>query len=477
VIGSLVNVFKIPDLRRKILFTILIIAVYRVGMYMPIPGTHPEYLNALVAAEEEAGAGGGAGLGGYLNFIARITGGSFGPFLFSLGIMPYISASIILQLLTQAVPALEKLAKEGESGRRKINEYTRYLTVLLCLIQASFIARVGSYVPGQSLADAQWRGGGVSPVMYYLVCVVAMAGGTILLMWLGELVDEYGIGNGISLIIMAGIVDRLPAVAQYLYQNATIEFLGFAGGVGKIGIETVFLILVMFVGVIIGVVLITQAQRRIPIQQAKHTRGRRMYGGQRQYLPLRVNQAGVIPVIFASSLLYLPMYLFRALARAVPSNPEESSWAWLWPVVQELQEAFTYGQLIHMLAYVALIFVFCYFWTAITFQPREIANNLRDRGNFVPGMRPGKRTADYLERVVNRITYVGAAFLAVVAILPVVVSRVTDVSMLMTGFLGGTGLLIIVSVALDLVQRIESHLVMRHYEGFLAAGRVKGRRG
>ena len=468
-IGSLVNVFKIPELRRKILFTILIIAVYRIGMYMPIPGTHAGFLNALVAAEESAEAGGGAGLGGYLNFIARITGGSFGPFLFSLGIMPYISASIILQLLTQAVPSLEKLAKEGESGRRKINEYTRYLTVLLCLVQASFIAKTDAFVAGQGAGSEGWRGGDVSPVMFYLVCVVAMTGGTILLMWLGELVDEYGIGNGISLIIMAGIVDRLPAVAQYLYQNATVEFQGFYGGTGRIGIEMVFLILVMFVGVIVGVVLITQAQRRIPIQQAKHTRGRRMYGGQRQYLPLRVNQAGVIPVIFASSLLFLPMFLFNWVYEAAANT-------WAAELTREVRDAFQGGP-IYMLVYVGLIFLFCYFWTAITFQPREIANNLRDWGNFVPGMRPGKRTADYLERVVNRITYVGAAFLAAVAILPVIVRTLTGVGGVVTGFLGGTGLLIIVSVALDLVQRIESHLVMRHYEGFLAEGRVKGRRG
>jgi len=466
VIGSLVNVFKIPELRRKILFTILIIAVYRLGMYMPIPGTDPALLTRLAAQEETAEA---TGLGGYLNFIARITGGSFGPFLFSLGIMPYISASIILQLLTQAIPSLEKLAKEGESGRRKINEYTRYLTVLLCLIQASFIAKTDAYVPGVDLGRAAWRGGEVSPVMFYLVCSVAMTAGTILLMWLGELVDEYGIGNGISLIIMAGIVDRLPAVAIYIHQNATLEFLSFYGGAGKIGIETVFLILVMFISVIIGVVLITQAQRRIPIQQAKHTRGRRMYGGQRQYLPLRVNQAGVIPVIFASSLLFLPMSLFGMLS-------EVTQGTWAWPIMQEFSNAFGGGP-IYVLVYVGLIFVFCYFWTAITFQPREIANNLRDWGNFVPGMRPGRRTADYLERVVNRITYVGAAFLAAVAILPIVVSNVTGVDRIVTGFLGGTGLLIIVSVALDLVQRVESHLIMRHYEGFLAEGRVRGRRG
>jgi len=465
VIGSLVNVFKIPELRRKILFTVLIIAVYRVGMYMPIPGTHSEFLKSY-AEQEQSGAGmeGGGGVGGYLAFIARITGGSFGPFLFSLGIMPYISASIILQLLTQAIPKLEKLAKEGESGRKKINEYTRYLTVLLCLIQATFISKGAGFGGTQG----GWRGEGVSPVMFKLVCITAMCAGTLLLMWLGELVDEYGIGNGISLIIMAGIVDRLPAVALYLYQNGTLEFLSFQAA-EKIGIETVFLVVVMFVAVIVGVVLITQAQRRIPIQQAKHTRGRRTYGGQRQYLPLRVNQAGVIPVIFASSLLYLPMYLFGTLATSTQGT-------WAWPIFQELSVAFQYGSLMHLLVYVALIFVFCYFWTAIQFQPREMANNLRDWGNFIPGMRPGRRTADYLEKVMNRITYVGAAFLASVAILPITVSSLTGVSTLMTGFLGGTGLLIIVSVALDVVQRVESHLIMRHYEGFLAEGRVRGRR-
>jgi preprotein translocase subunit SecY len=461
VIESLVNVFKIPELRRKIFFTLLIIAVYRLGMFIPIPGTHAEYLRTLIE-QGQSGLGGG-GLRDYLSFIARITGGSFQPFLFALGIMPYISASIILQLLTQAVPSLEKLAKEGETGRRKINEYTRYLTVLLCLIQAAFIINTNHFSQGG------WRSD-VSPFMYFLVCVTAMTAGTVFLMWMGELVDEFGIGNGISLIIMAGIVDRLPAVGGYLRDNATMEFLSFQSAEGKIGIETVFVIAVMFVAVIVGVVLITQAQRRIPIQQAKHTRGRRTYGGQRQYLPLRVNQAGVIPVIFASSLLYLPMYLFRMLA-------ERSSGTWADSLTREVAEVFSYGNYIYLLIYVALIFIFCYFWTAIQFQPREMADHLRDWGSFIPGMRPGRRTAEYLERVMNRITYVGSAFLAVVAILPLVVSLLTNVPMLMTGFLGGTGLLIIVSVALDVVQRVESHLIMRHYEGFLAEGRVHGRRG
>jgi preprotein translocase subunit SecY len=456
VIASLVNIFKIPELRRKILFTLLIIVAYRMGMYIPIPGTDPGYLEQLLSADSQLGGGGG-GLGDYLAFIARITGGSFQPFLFCLGIMPYISASIILQLLTQSVPTLEKLAKEGEAGRRKINEYTRYLTVALCLIQAVFVFK------------SAWQGaeGTISPTMYRLVCITAMTAGTILLMWLGELVDEFGIGNGISLIIMAGIVDRLPGVMQYLRQRATLEFLSFQAE-KQIGIEMVLLIIAMFVGVVIGVVMITQAQRRIPIQQAKHTRGRRTYGGQRQYLPLRVNQAGVIPVIFASSLLYIPMYLFGWVSEA-------SAGTWVSPVTFEMAEVFKYDNVVHLLIYVGLIFVFCYFWTAIQFQPKEMSEHLRDWGSFIPGMRPGRRTAEYLEKVMNRITYVGAAFLSVVAIVPITVSLLTSVSMLMTGFLGGTGLLIIVSVALDVVQRIESHLIMRHYEGFLVEGRVRGR--
>ena len=469
-IAALFNVFKIPELRRKILFTLLIIVAYRFGMFVPIPGTSPGYLHEMMSLRD-TGMGGGGGLADYLNFIAQITAGSMQPFLFALGIMPYISASIILQLLTQAVPALEKLAKEGESGRRKITEYTRYLTVFLCVIQAAFITNSRHYT---GVGSSGWVVPGVSQGMYFLVAVTAMTGGTVFLMWLGELIDEFGIGNGISLIIMAGIVDRLPAVAKYLMDNATMEFLSFQAA-EKIGVETVLLIAIMFVLVVIGVVLITQAQRRIPIQQAKHTRGRRQFGGQRQYLPLRVNQAGVIPVIFASSLLYIPMYLFGALHDWVFRTWSGSAWAVTF--TQELQEAFGWNSYIHLLFYVALIFVFCYFWTAIQFQPKEMSEHLRDWGSFIPGMRPGRRTAEYLERVMNRITYVGAAFLSVVAIIPYIVNKMTDVSMLMTGFLGGTGLLIIVSVALDVVQRVESHLIMRHYEGFLAEGRVHGRRG
>jgi preprotein translocase subunit SecY len=470
VIASLINVFRIPELRRKIFFTLLIIVVFRLGCYVPIPGTSTHYLTELMGKSDDPESG------GYLGFIAMITGGRMQPFLFALGIMPYISASIILQLLTTTIPSLEKLAKEGEAGRRKINEYTRYLTVPLCVIQAAFI--VGSNI-------LAWRGVD-SGAMYMMVCITAMTAGTIFLMWLGELVDEFGIGNGISLIIMAGIVDRLPGVYYFFKKKATIEFQSFQVEQG-IGIETILLIVMMFVGVVLGVVLITQAQRRIPIQQAKHTRGRRQTAGGRSFLPLRVNQAGVIPVIFASSLLYIPMYLFEYIHNAVTMHisslkqvAEGGSVSWIWAFLDgltfEMGQIFVYTNIVHLLVYVALIFVFCYFWTAISFKPNEMAEHLRDWGSFIPGMRPGRRTAEYLERVMNRITYVGAAFLAVVAIVPVSVSLLTGISMLVTGFLGGTGLLIIVSVALDLVQRVESHLIMRHYEGFLAEGRVRGRR-
>jgi len=415
---------------------------------MPIPGTGWEYLRDLLAS--------GAGDADYLGFIGAITGGTMGPFLFCLGIMPYISASIVLQLLTTVVPSLEKLAKEGEAGRKKINEYTRYLTVLLCVIQGVMIL---------TAKQGQWLAGNedISRPFYTITAMTAITAGTIFLMWLGEQIDEFGIGNGISLIIMAGIVDRLPAVAKILMSEGSWSLTESSG----ISIGTMLLIVAMFVGIVLGVVMITQGQRRIPIQQAKMVRGRRVFGSsQRQYLPLRINQAGVIPVIFASSLLIVPPMLFNYLASTWPNG-----------FTYGLQGAFQYGGVIYQLLYVGLIFVFCYFWTAIQFKPNEMAENLRDYGSFIPGMRPGRRTAEYLEKVMNRITYVGAAFLAIIAIIPLVVSNLTHVPQMITGFLGGTGLLIIVSVALDVVQRIESHLIMRHYEGFLTTGRIRGRRG
>ncbi|HOI54050.1 MAG TPA: preprotein translocase subunit SecY [Phycisphaerae bacterium] len=454
-IRQVANIFSIPELRKRILVTLGLLIVYRLGMYVPIPGTGPEFIRQFAA--ERSGMGGAES---YLSFISTITGGSMLPFLFCLGIMPYISASIVLQLLTTVIPSLEKLAKEGDAGRKKMQEYTRYLTVLLCIVQGAVIISNG--VGGA----ATWLAGSdVNRTLYFIIALVSITTGTVFLMWLGEQIDEFGIGNGVSLIIMAGIVDRLPGIVLNLMQSASWSLTDTASGGVSLGV--VILLGLMFVGIVFGTVMITQGQRRIPIQQARQIRGRRVYGAmQRQYLPLKVNQAGVIPVIFASSLMMIPAWVFGALDK------------WLnWGVTRELQVAFNAneGAIPYIIFYIVLIIVFCYFWVAIQFQPNEMANNLRDYGHFVPGMRPGSRTAEYLEKVMNRITYVGAAFLAGIAIIPLLLSKATNVSMMVTGFLGGTGLLIVVSVALDVVQRIESHLIMRHYEGFLSSGRVKGR--
>jgi preprotein translocase subunit SecY len=461
-IRQAVNIFSIPELRKKVLFTLGAIVIYRLGSYMPIPGTSTAYLQQIISQTNSVDAS-----GGYLGFIAAITGGSMHPFLFCLGVMPYISASIVIQLLTTVVPSLEKLAKEGDVGRKKITEYTRYLTVLLCLVQGAILL---SSSLSSTAGGMGWNQDTSGPgrMIYFLTAVLGITGGTIFLMWLGEQIDEFGIGNGASLIIMAGIIDRLPAVVHYLATNGTWSLTESSGAGISAGV--VILLIMMFVGVVLGTVAVTQGQRRIPLQQARQIRGRRVYGSaQRTYLPLRVNQAGVIPVIFASSLLIIPAWVIAAVMKA-PFFQSSS-------VLMRLHDDLNRGGLVYVLLYIGLIFVFCYFWTAIQFQPNEIANNLRDHGSFIPGMRPGSRTSDYLEKVMNRITYVGSAFLAGIAIIPMLVSDVTGVQTIMTGFLGGTGLLIIVGVALDLVQRIESHLIMRHYEGFLSSGRIHGRQG
>jgi preprotein translocase subunit SecY len=369
--------------------------------------------------------------------------------------MPYISASIILQLFASVYPPLEKLQKEGESGRKKINEYTRYLTVLICLIQAAFwvtyITR-GRQTGGMGLAI-----GGYNGFSYILVSIMTMTAGTVFLMWIGEQIDEYGIGNGISLIIMAGIVARIPdATMSLLFERGRLKpsifMLGGSGVGGEVSLEKLVVLLCMFVIVVVAVVAITKGQRRIPTQSAKHVRGRRVYGGTRQYLPLKVNQAGVMPIIFASSILLLPGFLFKWLSQT-------TGWEWAFRVDQSFErQGYLYN-----LSYIVMIYFFCYFWTAIIFNPKDMANNLKDYGSFIPGYRPGKRTAEYLEKVIMRITYVGAAFLAVVAIIPTLISAAMEVNYAVASFYGGTGLLIVVSVALDLVQKINSHLVMRNY--------------
>jgi preprotein translocase subunit SecY len=301
--------------------------------------------------------------------------------------------------------------------------------------------------------------------LVYFMGVIGLTAGTVFLMWLGEQIDEYGIGNGISLIIMAGIVVRLPWAVGQLADMTSLSLTGEGGG--QIGPAKILFLAGAFVFVVAGAILITQAQRRIPVQQAKHMRGRRVYGGQRQYLPLRVNHGGVMPIIFASSLMIFPSLLFGWLDRR-----------WHGELTRTLNDAFQNGSYTYVLFYIGLIFFFAYFWTTVQFRPKDMANQLRDHGSFIPGLRPGKRTADYLERVMERITYCGAAFLAAVAVIPMVVSRQLDIPFRVSAYLGGTGLLIMVSVALDLVQRIEANLVMRNYGGFLGGStRIKGARG
>jgi preprotein translocase subunit SecY len=443
----LLTVFKIKELRQKIIITILFLAIYRIGFHVPLPIINQQEMIQAMRGSDE----------GLLGLISMFSGGSLSQStIFGLGIMPYISASIIFQLLASVVPALEKLQKEGESGRKKINEYTRYATVFIALIQATFWVRhIAAQRPeGMGLAFQQYSG-----FFYLFSSVLTMTVGTVFLMWLGEQIDEYGIGNGISLIIMAGIVARIPDATQSLlfergHLRQSIFTLGGSGTGGDVGLEKLVVLMLLFVAVVVAVIFITKGQRRIPTQSAKHVRGRRVYGGTRQFLPLRVNQAGVMPVIFASSLLLIPMFVCRWLAQTF-----NASWAYT------LQSAFERQGYVYNLFYIMMIYFFCYFWTAITFNPKDMANNLKDYGSFIPGYRPGKRTADYLERVIMRITYVGAAFLAVVAIIPSLISAALEVNPVVASFYGGTGLLIVISVALDLVQKINSHLVMRNYPG------------
>ena len=446
-------IFTIPELRQKILLTLGLLAIYRVGWQVPLPIVDPQ---AMTAFAEQTG-----GIGDLLRTVAVFSASQLSQAtIFGLGIMPYISASIIFQLLGTVWPPLERLQKEGEAGRKKINEYTRYATVLICIVQSwAYVAFLSSQRVGeQSLIQSSFLVDGRLPFVWQFVAVMTMTAGTIFLMWLGEQIDEFGIGNGISLLIMAGILAAMPSALVELGGDTSWEL---GGGGGKLGIETLLVLAALFVGVVAGVVFMTQGQRRIPTQSAKHVRGRRVYGGTRQYLPLRVNQAGVMPIIFASSLLLFPQMFFQYLSGAFPGSD----------VLRSLHDSFTRGQsYLYNVCYIALIYFFCYFWTAITFNPKEMADNLKNFGAFIPGYRPGKRTADYLERVMERITYVGAGFLALVAVIPTIVGGALGIPAQIASFYGGTGLLIAVSVAFDLVQKIDSHLVMRNYTGLLEKG-------
>jgi preprotein translocase subunit SecY len=453
-LGTVINIFRVQDLRNKVLFTLALLIIYRVGFHIPVPCFDPVKIQGVAGSRESESPLGRAAL-----YMQMFTGGSLDKSsLFGLGIMPYITSSIILMLLGEVVPALKKLRQEGQTGHKKIQEYTRYLTVLICVVQSIMFMRLLGGTQGLTYAGMER--------MAMIMGVVGMTAGTIFLMWLGEQIDEYGIGNGISLIIMAGIVSRMPWAIMRLWQDVDLRVTAAPGSVGP---AKILFLMGAFVFVVAGAILITQGQRRIPIQQAKQMRGRRMYGGQRHYLPLRVNHGGVMPIIFASSFMMFPPLIIQQLLRI----PSLANSAFLLTVYDALgHRAYTYNVL-----YMLLIFLFAYFWVTVQFQPKEMAKNLRDSGSFIPGLRPGRRTADYLETVMTRITYFGATFLAIIAVVPSLVSILLGIDWVVATFLGGTGLLIVVSVSLDLVQKIEANLLMRSYEGFSGAGRIKGAYG
>jgi len=365
--------------------------------------------------------------------------------IFALGIMPYISASIILQLLTAVIPALEKIAKEGKSGYEKINQYTRYLTVGLAAIQSLFIAFWLENPPGfEGISIVAYPGWG-----FRLLTVLTLSTGTLFIMWLGEQIQERGIGNGISLIITAGIISRIPTAVQQL-------FLLLVGKTRQIQPFTVLILLVFLVTVVFAVILVTQGQRKIPVQYARRIVGRQIYGGQSTYIPLKVDTSGVIAIIFAQSVILFP----ATLASFIPN-----------PAFQKLAQGLMRGHLVYTAMYATLIIFFCYFYTAIVFNPHDIAENMKKYGGFIPGIRPGSKTAEFIERVLDRVTLVGALYLAGISILPEIMITWMNVPF----YFGGTSLLIVVGVALDTVQQVESHLLMRHYEGFLKKAKVRGR--
>jgi preprotein translocase subunit SecY len=423
VISTLRNAWKIPDLRKKILYTLMMLAVFRLGANIPVPGMNKEVLESMFT-----------GQGGVLNFFNFISGGAFKNFtIFALSISPYITASIIMNLLTIAIPSLEALAKEGEEGRKKIAQYTRYGTVVLAVIQAIGIS-IGLFRRALISTD----------VWSISVVVITLTAGTAFLMWLGEQITEKGIGNGISLIIFAGIVSRIPVGTFQTFRKLQV---------GDVSIVSLIIFVVLAIIIIAGVIAIQQGTRKIPVQYAKRVVGRKMYGGHSTHIPLKVNQAGVIPVIFAISLLQFPLTLTYFFQNGGFSNFVNT---YLSPTGNP-------GVWIYNILYAILIVFFTYFYTAVTFNPVEVANNMKKNGGFIPGIRPGRPTSEYLSRTLNRITLAGALFLAVIAVMPSIILNFTDLQFRF----GGTALLIAIGVSLETMKQIEAQMVMRHYQGFL----------
>ncbi|MCA9400609.1 MAG: preprotein translocase subunit SecY [Candidatus Omnitrophica bacterium] len=448
-LASLANCFKIPELKKKILFTLAMIAVYRVGCYIPTPGVNGAMLAEFFDRINQTTDG---SIFGIMNMFS---GGALEKLtVFSLGIMPYISSSIIMQLLTAVIPALEKLAKEGQAGYQKINQYTRYGTLVLALVQSFFIAlwleSPASFQGLQVVNDPGWG--------FRFVTVVTLTSGTLMLMWLGEQIQERGIGNGISLIITAGIISAAPSAINTLVMLLNPSSTSQA----QLQPLTLLIMICFLIFVIIAITLITQAQRKIPVQYARRIVGRKVYGGQSTYIPLKVDTSGVIAIIFAQSIILFP----ATLASFIPN-----------PAFQSLAGMLQRGGAAYYTIYGFLIIFFCYFYTAIVFNPVEVAENMKKHGGFIPGVRPGTQTADYLDFVMTRITLAGAIFICIIAIMPDAIMASFKVPYLVASFFGGTGVLIMVGVMLDTMKQIESHLVMRHYDGFMKSGqKLKGRR-
>ncbi len=434
--GGFQNIGKIPELKRRIIATLALLAVYRVGVHIPTPGIDGRVLASIFERAK----------GTLLGFFDMFAGGGLERLsVFALGIMPYISASIILQLLTVVVPTLERLSKEGEAGRKKITQYTRYGTVVISLIQGFGIA----------VGLEQMRGAAGELVVYNpgwafrLMTMITLTGGTAFIMWLGEQITEKGIGNGISLIIFAGIVARMP--------NAIAGTMSLVNS-GEMNWFVVILVIAMMLLVVGFIIFMETSQRRIPVQYAKRVVGRRMYGGQSTHLPLKVNTAGVIPPIFASSILMFPATIASFIAH---------------PYMKKFSELLTPGSILHEILYIAFIIFFCFFYTAIVFNPDNVSDNMKKYGGYIPGIRPGKKTSDYIERILSRVTLIGAVYVSFVCVLPTLLVRQFNVPF----YFGGTALLIVVGVALDTIQQIESHLILRHYDGLVKkSARMKGRR-
>ncbi|MBU0469354.1 MAG: preprotein translocase subunit SecY [Candidatus Omnitrophica bacterium] len=448
-LAAFANCFKIPELKKKILFTLAIIVAYRVGCYLPTPGVNGAELARYFQSITSSASG------SIFSIMNMFSGGAMQKMtVFSLGIMPYISSSIIMQLLTAVIPALEKLSKEGQAGYHKINQYTRYGTLGLATIQSFFIAlwlKSPQTFKGFEVVSSS------AGVQFIFTTMVTLSAGTLLLMWLGEQIQEKGIGNGISLIITAGIISSAPSALAMLVKLLSPQ----TGGAVQLQPFTLVIMVMFLLGVIVAITLITQAQRKIPVQYARRIVGRKVYGGQSTYIPLKVDTAGVIAIIFAQSIILFP----ATLASFIPNQG-----------FQAFASYIQRGHAVYYIIYGLFIVFFCYFYTAIVFNPLEVAENMKKHGGFIPGVRPGSQTADYLDFVMTRITLTGALFICVIAIMPDAIMASFKVPYLVASFFGGTGVLITVGVMLDTMKQIESHLVMRHYDGFMKSGQIRGRR-